>query len=307
MIMVAIVCYLRCTIVVYGLSVIVYGHQQRCPFNCSDDKYPLQYIPISSQEVSQYTMWTPQNWTTQKINNHQSNRKQPQLNYNAYLVTSTSPGNTFFQIITPSIMYRSNKMNAMRIDTNDGIKKSFGSDSRNFYKSYSSSIQNNNLQRTSEQSLYHHCTYAINGGPFHSDGSSVGVVVVQNNGTQHILSNDFGPNIGIGISIPNTTRNNTTTDKVNGTTISSVPSTTFWVIGRLDNEAQIRALNVQQFVTGFDWLVYNYTNIPQQLYHNNGIPSTIDASSRASRSTIGITSDGKLLLFVTDGCEHWFV
>ena len=73
-----------------------------------------------------------------------------------------------------------------------------------------------------------------------------------------------------------------------------------WVIGRIDNMTHAQTLGIEQFVTGFDWLVYNYSNVA--LYRNN-----TTGAKRASRSAVGITSNGTLLLLVTDGCEHWYV
>jgi Phosphodiester glycosidase len=299
----------------YGLIEISNAHQQRHVSRYSDGEYPFQLIPISSQTTLKYTMWTPQNWSKQ-ITDHQSNHKLPPLHYNAYLVTTSSSKS--FQVIFPSMVHQSTVLNAIRIDTKDGRSKSYWHSRSKLHSkfqmtqrtSYNPTTIYNRLQRTSEQSLDHHCMYAMNGGPFHSDGSSVGVVVVQDvNGTSQLLSNDFGPNIGIGIAMTNhslnyPTKNNSINDKCDEK-VNTPTSSSFWVIGRLANETQVHALNIQQFVTGFDWLVYNYTNI---VHHNiSSTTTTIDPTSRASRSTIGITSDGKLLLFVTDGCEHWFV
>ena len=127
----------------------------------------------------------------------------------------------------------------------------------------------------------------MNGGPFNPNGSSVGVVIVQN-GT--FVSTDFGPNIGFGIATKPKAQN------VTNDTTALVSQ--YWVIGRIDNITQAHTLGIEQFVTGFDWLVYNYSNIA--MYRNNTTGAT-----RASRSAIGITSNGTLLLLVTDGCEHW--
>jgi hypothetical protein len=134
----------------------------------------------------------------------------------------------------------------------------------------------------------------MNGGPFNANGSPVGMVMVRN-GT--FYSKDFGPNIGFGIaSKPTLLQQNGTNVERNDTNSSS----SYWVMGRIHDIAHARALGIEQFVTGFYWLVYNYSNVA--LYRNN-----TTGANRASRSTIGITSDGILLLLLTDGCEHWYV
>jgi Phosphodiester glycosidase len=228
----------------------------------------------------------------------------PKLQYNAYLLSTTSTQS--LQIIVPFIpssistaittsTIEHNKNIAKRVERNGVTANPFiGCTKRlGFTKSRSETAENRDcyyrsnafLQRTTIQSRNHHCRYAMNGSPFNAGGSSVGVVIVPN-GT--FISTDFGPNIGFGTATKPAFRNGT-----NNTILAS-----YWVIGRIDNITQARTLGIEQFVTGFDWLVYNYSNIA--LYRNN-----TTGAIRASLSTIGITSDGTLLLLVTDGCEHW--
>ena len=117
----------------------------------------------------------------------------------------------------------------------------------------------------------------MNGGPFHRDGSLVGAVLIED-GT--IVSDDFGSTVGLGVA--------------------SASSSKFWIMGRLDSAEQALELGVQQFVSGFDWLVYNGRNIAANRSDTTG-------ALRAARSALGIASNGTLLLLVSDGCEHWYV
>ena len=295
---------------------VVHGEPQQRYQNMKDELYPLQFIPVSSVTTQiNYTMWTPMNWTFTSI--RRKNDTVPNLEYNAYLLSTTSSQS--FRVLVPLMSssaitattatttttgkVANNHPNTIRIDKNHMASKPFqecllrqgftqlrrnhvtcNGYSRHYYS-------NTSLQRVTQQSENHHCQYAMNGGPFHPNGSPLGVVMVQN-GT--LISTDFGPNIGVGIATKSTTRNDTTLKTTTTTT------TTYWVIGRMDNRTQVRSLGIKQFVTGFDWLVYNYSNIA--LYRNN-----TTGAIRASRSSIGITSDGRLLLLVTDGCEHWYV
>lgn len=273
---------------------VIHAQQQSHP-QMNENIYPLQLIPVSSTTTeSSYAMWTPMNWTaTSAI---------PTLQYNAHLVSSTNSQSfrVLVPFMTPDIATTTtsrgvnNNGNAVRIERYDKSTRPFiGCSQRNAIAKFhattttnkSNCFRNSNvlLQRTTVQSKNHHCQYAMNGGPFNSNGSSVGVVMVLN-GT--FASTDFGPNVGFGIAtIP--------TSLPNGTALAS-----YWVVGRLNNISQTRMLGIEQFVSGFDWLVYNYSNIA--LYRNN-----TTGAMRASRSAIGITADGILLLLVTDGCEHW--
>jgi exopolysaccharide biosynthesis protein len=56
--------------------------------------------------------------------------------------------------------------------------------------------------------------------------------------------------------------------------------------------------DLQEFVTGFDWLVYNGTV---------KVGNDTTGALRAPRTVIGLDSQGRLLLLVVDGCEFWYV
>jgi len=56
------------------------------------------------------------------------------------------------------------------------------------------------------------------------------------------------------------------------------------------------------FVTGFDWLIYNGKSLVNK-NNNNSNPTGID---RAPRTVIGLDKDSNLILLVVDGCEHCF-
>jgi len=57
-------------------------------------------------------------------------------------------------------------------------------------------------------------------------------------------------------------------------------------------------LQIWDFVTGFDWLVYNGKSLVDD-------DSTSSTSNRALRTVIGLDYNSDLILFVVDGCEYW--
>jgi len=130
------------------------------------------------------------------------------------------------------------------------------------------------LERTSVQAKKHHCKLATNGGPFQVDGSCVGAVIVNGN----VIANDFG-GTGFGIT---TTRG---------------PQSSSWVIGTIDTVQQAQDLGIQHYVTGFDWLVE---------YGENVVVDNNTGGKEAPRTAIGVDHQGRLLLMVADGCEHWY-
>jgi exopolysaccharide biosynthesis protein len=130
--------------------------------------------------------------------------------------------------------------------------------------------------RPSAQAAEHGCLIASNGGPFNADGSCVGVVVRDNHLVCGITS--FG---GVGF----------------GDTDHPFKQ---WVIGTINNASQLDLLNLHNFVTGFDWLVYEGKNVAG--YHNN-----TTGARESARTAIGVDWDGKLMLTVADGCEKWHV
>lgn len=165
------------------------------------------------------------------------------------------------------------------------------------------------LQRTSLQAQRHEeCRYATNGGPFHRDGSSVGTVVSNGRTIDVGTDDDFdGGSVGFGMAqLPfsqqqqqqqrsATERNSSSTSRCD--TTGSL-SSSHWVIGSMDSAEQWTDLGVTQFVTGFDWLVYNGTAVAA----NN-----TTGAEEAPRTAIGVNDRGILMLLVADGCEHWYV
>lgn len=132
------------------------------------------------------------------------------------------------------------------------------------------------LEKTSKQSARNHCRFAANGGPFHADGTCAGAVLVYNNGT--VVCDDFG-SVGLG-----QTRDNKS-----------------WIIGSVDNQEQaVAELDLGYYVTGFDWLVYEGTNVAALFNNTTG-------ADQAPRTAVGLTTTGILILMVTDGCQFWCV
>jgi hypothetical protein len=145
-------------------------------------------------------------------------------------------------------------------------------------------VPDHGLERTSVQAAknYPLCIYATNGGAFQMDGSSVGAVVT--NG--RFVGVNFG-GVGFGIG--------TKCDQSNKTIQSNC---SYWVLGTVDSVAHAQELGLEQFVTGFDWLVYDGQNVANS-------NSTTELSEQAPRTAIGLTTRGHLLLLVADGCERW--
>lgn len=135
---------------------------------------------------------------------------------------------------------------------------------------------------TSAQAKKHSCKGATNGGPFKSfvRGGCIGGVVI--NG--HVASSDFSSHsVGYGIG-----RSNNQEVKQQ------------WVIGGVANETEaMQDLGLEQFVTGFGWLVYNGESVVDD---GNDNPTGI---KEAPRTTIGVDNQGRLMLLVVDGCEKW--
>ena len=130
----------------------------------------------------------------------------------------------------------------------------------------------NHLQPTSKQAKQHHCFLATNGGPYHSDGTCVGAVIID--GT---IVEDCFDGVGFGVTRqPNRT----------------------WVIGRVESSEQARALRLQHYIAGFDWLVYNSSDVAMERNNTTG-------ANKAPRTAVGIDSEGRLMLLVADGCQKW--
>ncbi len=139
------------------------------------------------------------------------------------------------------------------------------------------------LWKTSHQAQYFGCDVAaVNGGPFHADGTSCGPLVVEGKLIQNV-SSDW---VGIGV-----------TDQEE------------WVLGAYhqianDNQSFLPNLHgrIQSFVTGFHWLVYNGTVVTKGTDYDN---RQIDVK-RAARTAVGVADDGTMVLLVVDGCEKWY-
>ena len=114
---------------------------------------------------------------------------------------------------------------------------------------------------------------ATNGGPFHADGTGVGVVISDG----QVVHANYG---GVGF----------------GSTVPDSDGAFQWVIGTIANASQMVPL--QQFVTGFDWLVRDGVNVADD---------NTTGARRSARTAIGVDWDGKLVLLVADGCELWCV
>jgi exopolysaccharide biosynthesis protein len=128
------------------------------------------------------------------------------------------------------------------------------------------------LQPTSQQAKQHHCFLATNGGPYHADGTCVGAVIVDG-----IILEDRFDSVGFGMTRqPNRT----------------------WVIGQVESAEHARALQLQHYVTGFDWLVYNGSSVATERNNTTG-------ANKAPRTAVGIDSEGRLMLLVADGCQKW--
>lgn len=141
--------------------------------------------------------------------------------------------------------------------------------------------------RTTQQAAQNRCVFATNGGPFHQDGSSVGVVIA--NGRTVTAEYGGSGNVGFGVAHqqPNERRARATKQR-------------WWVIGSINNAEQAATLGLQQFVTGFNWLVYDGKAVANQFNDTTG-------ASEAPRTAIGVNRNGQLMLLVADGCELWYV
>jgi hypothetical protein len=150
----------------------------------------------------------------------------------------------------------------------------------------------NTMHRVSESSG---CEWAVNGGPYQTDGTPVGVVIA--NGTIVAGGDDH------------------TDDTTNSVGFGITRDGNYYILGNInakrrrrdDNDDNGIAINedddniiddLQEFVTGFDWLVYNGTA---------QVGNDTTGAVRAPRTAIGVDGHGRLLWFVVDGCEVWYV
>jgi len=71
-----------------------------------------------------------------------------------------------------------------------------------------------------------------------------------------------------------------------------------WVLGGLKDDIEAGELQIQTFLGGFNWLVYN---------GSSAVPKTNPTGAeRSPRTIIGVTVDGRLIVGVVDGCEKCF-
>jgi len=131
-------------------------------------------------------------------------------------------------------------------------------------------IPEHGLKRPSHQASG--CSVLSNGGPFQGTGEPVGPVIVNRN----ILHSDFSSeNVGFGVTSGNE-----------------------WVLGGLKDDIEAGELQIQTFLGGFNWLVYN---------GSSAVPKTNPTGAeRSPRTIIGVTVDGRLIVGVVDGCEKCF-
>mmetsp|Transcript_35093 Transcript_35093/g.73090 ORF Transcript_35093/g.73090 Transcript_35093/m.73090 type:complete len:182 (-) Transcript_35093:596-1141(-) len=153
------------------------------------------------------------------------------------------------------------------------------------------------LERVSKQARQRGCSWAANAGPFHRDGTSAGTLMIGGK----IINHDFGGAIGFGI----TAVYNEKPEDIRPTSRflgSEQQARQFWVIGPLQNESQARdELKLMDYVTGFDWLVYDSINMAKKKGNNKHSPPV----QRAPRTAIGLDAGGNLMVLVADGCERW--
>lgn len=142
------------------------------------------------------------------------------------------------------------------------------------------------LERVSWQANRSGCRYAVNAGPFHSDGSPTGSLVT--NAT--VRTDIHNPNwVGFGVSRGAGGIGANVNDSIHNP---------HWVVGSVSGFSELSQL--QDFVTGFGWLVYDGRRAV-------GPHDDTAWTGRAPRTAVGITYDGRLLLAVADGCEKWCV
>ena len=131
------------------------------------------------------------------------------------------------------------------------------------------------VTKTSVSSNIYNCKIAVNGGPFLFpdtfpllSGNCSGVVV--SNATTLKYASNF------------TSSGNQFGLLRNGS----------WILGNVQSQQEINELEVIQLVTGFTWLVHQGNNVVME-----------PGGKRAPRTTVGLDSKGRLVIFEVDGCE----
>jgi len=187
------------------------------------------------------------------------------------------------------------------------------------------------LWKTSEQAKYYQChSVAINGGPFHADGTSCGPMVVDGElivehqrqqrryePKEHRHNDDDDHNNDDDELLPMA---NIQEDQMVGfgrTNESEWILGSYWQFDKIREESNKTTAgkknpshspssswhgSLESFVTGFYWLVYDGVVVAKD--DDNGKGTELQ---RAARTAIGTTSDGSLVILVVDGCEKWYV
>jgi len=172
-------------------------------------------------------------------------------------------------------------------------------DGDNFNYSSSSKLSSF-LQTTSQQAENHHCNIvATNGGPFDEGGRWNSGPTVSNGKLirtkPHPEESGF---VGFGIGTTGTTSSS------RGSGEKSAKNR-YWVIGRYGQLVPSSTVTLWDFVTGFEWLVYN--GKPRVTYPYNTIstnPPNPTGAIRAPRTAVGLDKESNLMLLVVDGCQH---
>jgi len=157
------------------------------------------------------------------------------------------------------------------------------------------------LRKTSSFSKQASCDYTMNGGPYGSyvKGGCIGLTISDGN-----IIHPYGSSSPQGHNHGN--RNITFhggNEKLNEGNINVNVNAAFgitfdneWIIGDVLGYNDGDYSNIKELITGLNgWLVRNFTVIPEE---SDG------GGHLAPRSSIGIRSDGKLVLLQVDGCEH---
>ena len=144
------------------------------------------------------------------------------------------------------------------------------------------------LQKTSVTSKQFHCNIvSTNGGPFNSDGTDSGPIVIQGKERQRQHNHQQYNTKFVGF----------------GTTIDNE-----WIIGtynQLTNDTINGNNKIWSFVTGFHWLVYNSTSVVNN-NNNHNYDDDDKSKIKTARTAIGLDQDNNLLLLVVDGCEKLY-
>mmetsp|Transcript_21615 Transcript_21615/g.47218 ORF Transcript_21615/g.47218 Transcript_21615/m.47218 type:complete len:435 (+) Transcript_21615:306-1610(+) len=166
------------------------------------------------------------------------------------------------------------------------------------------------LQTTSGQAASNNCDIvATNGGPFDEGGVWNSGPTVRNGKLIRTEPNAQNSGfVGFGIAFDSETG---TTNEENGSS-SSNPSMDEshrgnWIIGTYGQLVSSPVMSspptrkIWDFVTGFEWLVYNGTSWVSNDCNRKPNPT---GALRAPRTAVGLDKDSNLMVLVVDGCRH---